>query len=71
MTLELAQLLIGKRVQVKGNTPPELYGGILTFIGPNPYFPSWGIQATISRMPISNIDLNSLKEIKCKTIFNK
>jgi hypothetical protein len=35
--------------------------GKCTFIGYNPHFPSWGLQVTINRTPIQNVDFNNIK----------
>lgn len=68
MTLEDAQKLIGQKVFLTKND--LTIGGTLQFVGPNEHFPSWGIQATIDRMPVTNIDLNKLK-VQPKVITNK
>ena len=59
MTLEQGQQLLGKRVLVKTKTGEV--GGILQFLGYNPNFPSWGLQATVDRMPIQHVSLSSIK----------
>lgn len=61
MTLEEAQLLIGQRVTVQNNKGVEI-GGILQRVGRSEFFESWGMTCTIDRMPITNINLNTLKK---------
>lgn len=65
MTLEQGQTLIGKWVLLK--TPKGEIGGTLDFLGYNKYFPDWGLQATISRMPIQNVSLDNFKVLDEKT----
>ena len=59
MTLEQGQQLLGKRVLVKTKTGEV--GGIMEFLGYNNWFPSWGLQITIGRLPIQNISLSDIK----------
>lgn len=61
MTLEEAQkLYVGKRVVVKNAMGKDSVAGLCTFLGHNEMIPSWGIQITIDRTPISNIQLEQL-----------
>jgi len=66
MTLEQGQTLLGKWVLVKTDKGVEV-GGTLDFLGYNKNFPSWGLQATVSRMPIQNVSLNNIKILDDKT----
>jgi len=66
MTLEQGQTLLGKWVLVKTDKGVEV-GGSLDFLGYNNNFPSWGLQATVSRMPIQNVSLNNIKILDDKT----
>ena len=34
--------------------------GVCQFIGPNPFFPSWGLQVTVDRTPVTNVKLKSI-----------
>lgn len=61
MTLEEAQLLIGQRVTVKDSKGVEI-GGVLQRVGRSEFFESWGMTCTIDRMPVTNIDLNTLQK---------
>lgn len=58
MTKEEIQDSIGKMVCVKHNGT-EICGE-LQFAGENPNFASWGFQLTIDRMPIPNVDVNTV-----------
>lgn len=66
---ELQDKFLGKRISVPWtNTtgfgtkiPNDTVVGICEFIGPNPLFPSWGLQVTIGRMPITNVDYTKIK----------
>lgn len=67
----------GKRVKLfaKNNAPyikkdtgtssakPNEHAGILNYLGPST-FDTWGIQATLDRTPISDVDLDSIKLIE-------
>jgi hypothetical protein len=35
--------------------------GKCEFIGPNPFIPSWELQVTIGRTPITNVQIKSIK----------
>jgi hypothetical protein len=45
---------LGKRVKIRE------YVGILQFLGYNKYLPSWGLCATVDRMPIQNVKLEEI-----------
>ena len=66
MTLEQGQTLIGKRVLIKTDKGVEV-GGILEFLGYNEHMPTWGLQATIGRMPIQHVSLDNIKVLDEKT----
>ena len=66
---QLQYKFLGKKIQVP-NTHYTGFGirggtisGVCTFIGYNPNFPSWGLQVTINRMPITNVDASTIKLI--------
>jgi len=61
MTLEQGQTLLGKRVLI-GEV-----GGILEFLGHNENMPSWGLQATVNRLPIQHVSLDKIKVLDEKT----
>jgi len=61
MTLEQGQTLIGKKVLI-GNV-----AGTLDYLGYNENMKSWGLQATISRLPIQNVSLDNVKVFDEKT----
>jgi len=53
---QLQEQFLGKRISVedgKGKT----WVGECQFIGHNQYIPSWGLQVTISRTPITNVKI--------------
>ena len=66
MTLEQGQTLIGKRVLIKTNKGVEV-GGELEFLGHNEHIPSWGLQATVNRLPIQHVSLDNIKVLDEKT----
>lgn len=61
---ELQDKFLGKKIRVPwiNNTgfgivrDNDSIVGICEFIGPNKHFPSFGLQVTIGRMPIRNVD---------------
>lgn len=63
---ELRDKYLGKRIEVPYSHPmkvgsaKETVAGICQYIGINPMFPSWGIQVTIDRLPISNVDISKI-----------
>ena len=71
---QLQDKFLGKRIKVPWvNTsgfgikrPDDCVVGICEFIGPNPNFPSWGLQVTIGRMPITNVDYTKIELVKDK-----
>lgn len=65
MTLEQGQTLIGKRVYIK--TDGGCYAGILEFLGYNTLVPTWGLQATVNRLPIQHVSLDDIKVLDEKT----
>ena len=67
----LEETFKGKRISVVGNNG-QTYVGNCYFIGHNPYLPSWGLQVTLDRHPISNVVLSSIKIVEpIKPLFNK
>ena len=64
-------MLLGKRVKVTGckskNPMPDgsyNLGNVIgecTFFGYNPHFPSFGLQITVDRMPLTNIDISQIE----------
>lgn len=66
ITPELKKLLeeqfLGKRISVKTKTGN--IAGICQFIGNNEFFPSWGLQVTVSRMPLTNVEIKNISLIE-------
>ena len=56
---------IGKRISVTNDKNTVV--GICDSLGYNEFFPSWGFQITISRMPVSNVKTNSIHLVEDKT----
>lgn len=54
----LEDKFLGKRVMVK--TKIGKIGGVCQFIGNNEYIPSFGLQITVDRMPITNIQIQDI-----------
>ena len=52
----MSQSLVGKRVQYKDMT------GVCDYFGYS-FFESWGVQLTIGRTPISNVDIKLIKVV--------
>lgn len=42
----------------------EKWVGQVNFIGYNPYLPSWDLQVTLDRTPISNVDVKSIRKLE-------
>lgn len=66
---ELQEKYLGKKISVPYKGHPmckNMYedariGGICDFIGINEHIPEWGLQVTIGRMPLSNVDPLTIK----------
>lgn len=66
---QLNDKYLGKRISVpwqrKGfGSDIDRVTGICDFIGYNDYFPEWGLQVTINRMPITNVNPETIKLIE-------
>lgn len=61
---ELQDNYLGKRIRVPFRD--STVTGICKFIGHNPHLPTWELQVTIGRLPISNVD-----ETKIELITNE
>lgn len=59
----LEETFKGKRISVK-DSKGETWIGECYFIGHNPYLPSWGLQVTLDRHPVSNVILSSIKIVE-------
>lgn len=52
---------LNKKIALQ-NENKEKFEGICEKIGPNEFFPSWGIVIILNdRTPITNVDLNTIK----------
>lgn len=66
---ELQDKFLGKRIRVPytnttgygTKTANDSVVGLCQFIGPNPNFPTWGLQVTLDRMPITNVDYKKIE----------
>lgn len=63
---DLRDRFLGKRITIPytgpyQKHPDETVTGLCQFIGPNPNFPSWGLQVTLDRTPFTNIDHTKIK----------
>lgn len=56
---KLKDLFLGKKISLINNAVKVV--GVCDFIGHNEYFPSWGLQVTIERMPIINVNYTKIK----------
>lgn len=59
---ELQDKFLNKNISVMENNG-KITGGLCTFIGYNEFIPSWGLQVTLSRTPVTNFELKSIKLI--------
>jgi hypothetical protein len=62
---ELQDKYLGKRIRV--SFKDDTVTGICKFIGHNPYLPSWELQVTIDRFPISNVDETKIELLTDKS----
>jgi len=52
---ELRKQILGKKIEVRDVV------GLCEYFGYNKYFPTYGLQVTIGRMPITNLKLTEIK----------
>lgn len=64
---ELNDRFLGKRILVENNE--GRFAGYCTFIGNNEFFPSYELQVTIDRTPVTNVRINSIRLAEEKKIF--
>lgn len=65
---ELQGKYLGKRIEVPMSGCEKGICGICQSIGHNPHLPSWNIVVVIGRMPISNVDILTIKLLdECST----
>jgi hypothetical protein len=64
----MREQLLGKRISVSGQLyqgkPIGDIVGKCEYFGYNQFLPSWGLQVTIDRMPISNVLLSQIKIVE-------
>lgn len=60
---EAKQEFLGKKIEFKTQNNIR-HVGTCEFLGPNQFFPSWGIQITVNRTPIPQVILDSIKIIE-------
>jgi hypothetical protein len=58
----LKQQFLGKKLSVK--TKKGNFVGNCTFIGYNEYIPSFGLQLTLDRTPITNVEIKDIKLVE-------
>lgn len=56
---ELEKKFLNQRVELKGDGGRHV--GVVDFIGYNKYATTYGFQVTLSRKPVSNVDVKSIK----------
>ena len=67
-TLQILQeQFLGKRVSV--DTPKGKFAGVCNFIGHNEFFPSFGLQITLDRTPVTNIEIRNIKLLEDTRLF--
>lgn len=57
---KLREEYIGKRISVEDGKG-ETWIGTLVFLGYNSFFSSWGLCATLDRLPIQHIKIETIK----------
>ena len=57
------QKFLGKKIEFKTQNNIR-HVGTCEFLGPNQFFPSWGIQITVNRTPIPQVSVDSIKIIE-------
>ena len=62
--LKLQEQFLGKRISVENNE--GRYIGTCQFIGPNKFFPSFELQVTIDRTPVTNVKIKSIYLVEDK-----
>jgi hypothetical protein len=55
----LQETFLGKKISVENDKGK--WSGVCQFIGSNPFFPSWGLQVTLDRTPVTNVKLKSIQ----------
>jgi len=60
---ELQDKYLGKKISIKDNLN-RVWVGECNFIGNNQFFPSWELQVTIDRTPITNVKVKSIRLAK-------
>lgn len=58
----LHEMVIGKKILVKKGD--DKIQGICEYFGYNPHLPDWGLQVTIERMPITNLDIKDIEIVE-------
>ena len=61
----LEETFKGKRISFE-DSKGQTWIGECYFIGHNSFFPSWGLQITVDRTPITNVKLSSIKLLEKK-----
>ena len=63
----LKEQFLGKRVSI--GTPKGKFAGVCNFIGHNEFFPSFGLQVTIDRTPVTNVEIKNIKLLEDTRLF--
>ena len=58
----LKDQFLGKKLSIK--TIKGNFVGKCTFIGPNEFFPSFGLQITLDRTPVTNVEIKNIKLVE-------
>lgn len=56
---ELQDVYLNKKIKI--STPKQQYVGVCNFIGYNSFLPDWGLQVTMDRFPITNLELYQIE----------
>jgi hypothetical protein len=56
---QLREQFLGKRIIVHGDG--GRFVGVCNFLGHNEFFPSWGLQVTLDRMPVTNVEIKKIE----------
>lgn len=65
----LKSQFLNKRIKVM--TPKGSFAGVCKFIGNNEFFPSFGLQVTLDRTPITNVEVKNISLVEDMSLFKK
>lgn len=57
---QLKERFLNKKISVIDSKGTR-WVGICNFIGLNPFIPSWGLQVTLNRTPLTNLEIKNIE----------